>query len=361
VAAALLFSRSVERILHRDPGFSADRLLVAQLMPRTTYTGFNKPAYFLQLLQSLKSIPGVAAATLAHDRPVGSAWKKEILPSGIGVDYRLVAPGFFDTLRMPLLRGRDFDLRDDESRPLVAIVSAKLARSLSASGNVVGQHLRMKEVPGEFQVVGVAADAILDDPRIPNAAAVYVPIFQHPDNLGWADAIVRTPSDPALLTRALTDRIDSLGREYPLNVETVPKEVGRILLPERILSLLTSFFGSLAMLLAGVGLYGLLSYTVSRRIGEIGVRVALGATSRAIAALILREIAILIAIGLAGGLAIALAGIRVIRSFAYGGPGQDASTLLATAAILVLCIALAALTPTLRAARIDPAVALRHE
>ncbi|HEX4230668.1 MAG TPA: ADOP family duplicated permease [Bryobacteraceae bacterium] len=361
VAAAMLFGRGIERILDRDPGFSANRLLVAQLMPRKTDSGFDEAAYLRQLLQSLRSIPGVAAASLAHDRPVGSVWKKEVLPSGIGVDYRLVAPGFFDTLQIPMLRGRDFDLRDDEQRPLVAIVSARLARSLSPSGDVIGQHLRIGDVPGEFRVVGVAADATLDDPRAPNAAALYVPIFQHPDFLGGANAIIRTPTDPTDLTHALTKSIDSLGHDYPLTIETVDKESGRILLPERILSLLTGFFGALALLLAGVGLYGLLSYTVSRRIGEIGVRVALGATSRAIATLVLREIAILMAIGLGAGVAIAAAGIRVIQSFLTDVAGRDVSTLLTAAGVLIVCVTLAALMPTLRAARIDPAVALRHE
>jgi predicted permease len=361
VAAAMLFGRSLEGILDRDPGFSANRLLVAQLMPRNTDRGFDEAAYLRQLLQSLRSIPGVAAATLAHDRPIGSVWKKEVLPSGIGVDYQLVAPGFFDTLRISILRGRDFDLRDDEQRPLVGIVSARLARSLSASGDVVGRHLKMADVPGEFQVVGVAADATLGDPRVPNAPAVYVPIFQHPDYLGGADAIIRTPANPTDLTHALTECIDSFGHDYPLTIETVGKESGRILLPERILSLLTGSFGGLALLLAGIGLYGLLSYTVSRRIGEIGVRVALGATSRAIATLVLREIAILMGIGLGAGLAIALAGVRIIRSFLTDVAGGDVSTLLITAGVLIVCVTLAALVPTLRAARIDPAIALRHE
>ena len=220
--------------------------------------------------------------------------------------YHLVAPGFFDTLGMRILRGRDFDLHDDESRPLAAIVSVRLAQLLAPSGDAIGQRVRIGEKKTEFEIVGIASDATLDDPRVPNAPAIYGASFQRPDWLGWSAAIVRTPGDPARLGPALRARIESLGREYPLLIETVDREVDRILLPERVLALLTSFFGALGLLLAAVGLYGLLSYTVSRRTREIGVRVALGASRGAIAGLVLRDVALLLAIGLVAGLALAL-------------------------------------------------------
>ena len=360
VAAAVLFGRSVEGILHRDPGFSADHLLVAQLMPRTTYTGFDKAVYFRQLLQSLRAIPGVEAATLAHDRPVGMSWKTEILPAGAAANLHEITPDFFDTLRIPILRGRDFDLRDNDSRPRVVIVSEKLGHALWPKGDAIGRHFAIRDAPGDFQVVGIAANATLDDPRTPNAAAVYVPIFQTPDHLGWAAAIIRARGDPAGLTRALTASIESLGREYPLRIETVDEESGRTLMPERILSLLTGFFGATALLLAGIGLYGLLSYTVSRRVSEIGVRVALGATKSVIARMILREMTIMVAAGLATGIAIAIAGERVIQALLYDAAGKETTTLIATAGVLIACVMLAALMPALRAANVDPAVALRQ-
>lgn len=133
------------------------------------------------------------------------------------------------------------------------------------------------------------------------------------------------------------------------------------MIPERILSLLTGFFGATAMLLAGIGLYGLLSYTVSRRVGEIGVRVALGATSSVIAGMVVREVALMVAAGMAAGLAIALAGERVIRTLLYDSGGKEATSMIATAGSLIACIAMSALMPALRAANIDPAVALRHD
>lgn len=155
-------------------------------------------------------------------------------------------------------------LRNDESRSQVAIVNEKLARSISPSGDVIGQHVRIGDLKSEVQVIGVAADATFDDPHTANAPAIYVSAFQRPDHLGWSAAIVRTPGRPAGLAHALRQRIEALGREYPLIIEPVDKELGRTLLPERTLSLLTTLFGLLALLLAVVGLYGLLSYTDRR-------------------------------------------------------------------------------------------------
>jgi ABC-type antimicrobial peptide transport system permease subunit len=172
---------------------------------------------------------------------------------------------------------------------------------------------------------------------------------------------VRTAGDPAQLALALRECIERLGREYPLRIDTVSEELDHALLPERILALLTGFFGSLALLLASLGLYGLLSYTVSRRTGEIGVRAALGASRSAIAVLVLRDAAVLLAIGLAAGLAIAVAGARAVGGFLYGISGHDPGALGAASGVLILVAMAASLIPSVRATRVDPAEALRHE
>lgn len=356
LAGALLLSRSVENILQRDPGFSRDRLLVAQLFPRSTYRGFDKPAYFRQLMESLRAIPGVTAATLKTSLPVGP-----IVPANVSATYHLVVPGFFDTLGIHILRGRDFTMHDDESRPLVAIVSAKLARLVSPSGDAIGQRVRIGDLKGEFEIVGIASDATLDDPRSPNAPVIYGATFQNPDLLEYSQAILRTPGDPARLARAFRERIESLGREYPLRIQTVKEQYDVTLLPERMLMLLTSFFGAVGLLLAAVGLYGLLSYTVSRRTGEIGIRVALGATPRAILTLVMRDVAMLVAIGLAAGVAVAVAGARAIAAFLYGLSSHDPVTLASAAGVLVLVAIIASLIPATRAVRIDPVTALHYE
>jgi predicted permease len=360
-AGALLLSRSLGNVLRRDAGFSAHRLLVAQLFPRSTYDGFDKPVYFRQLLESLRSIPGVTAATFAHNRPIGLIWKTMILPANVTATYHLAAPGLFDTLGMRILSGRDFNLHDDESRPLVAIVSVNLARLIAPTGNAIGRRVKIDDLKGEFEIVGIASDATLDDPRSPNAPAIYASIFQRPDYLGWSEAILRTPGDPAQLSSALRERVESLGREYLLRIQTVKDEYDIALLPERMLTLLTSFFGAVGLLLAAVGLYGLLSYTVARRTAEIGIRVALGGTPGAIIGLILRDVALLATIGLGTGFAIAIAGSRAIAAFLYGLSSHDPATLALAAGVLVLVAILASLVPTTRAVRIDPVTALHYE
>ena len=243
----------------------------------------------------------------------------------------------------------------------MAIVSAKLARVVSPSGDALGQRLKIGRRKGEFEIVGIAADATLDDPRTPNAPAIYAASFQQPILLAYSKAIVRTSGDPSRLARALRQRIESLGREYPLEIQTVKEEFEHALLPERMLILLTSFFGAVGLLLAGVGLYGLLSYTVSRRTGEIGIRMALGATPGAIAGLVLRDIAVLLVIGLTAGLAIAFGGARAIAAFLYGLSSHDPATLALAAGVLVFVAILASLVPATRAIRIDPVTALHYE
>lgn len=359
LSGALLFGRSLGRMARQDPGFAADRLLVAQLFPQSTYAGVDMPAYSRRLLDSLRSIPGVTAAAISHGRPVGYAWKQMVLPANLGVTYHLVTPGFFETLGMRIVGGRDFRINDDASRPQVVIVSARLARMLWPSARAVGQRVRIGNEKGEWEIVGVASDALLDDPRKPDAPAIYVPLLQRPDYLGWDSAIVRTAGDPVPVARALRGRIEALGCEYPLRMETVAEEMGRTLLPERLLALVTGLFSALGLLLAAVGLYGLLSYSVSQRIREVGVRSALGATSSAIAAMFLREVARLLALGLAGGLALALLGGRALNALLYGLSSHDPASLAMSGAVLTIVALAANVIPSVRAARIDPVAVLR--
>jgi putative ABC transport system permease protein len=361
VCAALLFSRSLVNFLRHDLGFASDRLLVAQLFPRTSYTGIDKPAYFRQLLRALQEIPGVASASIENGRPIGFIWKRTVLPINVTADFRLVAPGYFDTLGMRILRGRDFDINDSEGHPKVAVVSASLAHLLS--GDPIGQRVKIGDPAAkfdEFEIVGITGDATRD-PHASNLPSVYAAIFQQPKFLGYNGAVLRASGDPALLSQALRRQIESLGREYPLQIEMVRDELNRSLTPERTLALLAGFFGALALLLAAIGLYGLLSYSVSRRTPEIGIRVALGATRGGIAWMMVREVAVLLGIGLAVGLAIALAGARAATALLYGLTSHDPSTIALAAGAMIVVALLASLIPSTRAASIDPAQALRRE
>jgi predicted permease len=362
VAGALLFGRSLGNLLRRDPGFSADHLLVAQLFPRGAgYRGFDNLAYFRQLLESLRTLGGVSAAAISHDRPIGFAWKQTVLPGPVAANYHLVTPGFFDTLQMKILRGRDFDIREDASRPRVAIVSASLARRLFPAGDPIGRDIQMGDKKTEAEIVGIVSDANLGDPRTERPPCLYTPFFQDPGHMGWGEAIIRTNGDPAQLARGLGERIEALGREYPLRIETVREERDYALVPERILTFLCGFFGAAAILLAAVGLYGLLSLTVTRRSTEIGIRMALGAPGRAVLGLVLRDTLLLLGIGGVAGLALALVASRSMASLLYGLPPADPATLALTAAVLAMVALMASYVPARRAIRIDPATALRSE
>jgi predicted permease len=351
ICAALLFGRSLGNLLNRNPGFAADRLLVAQLFPRTTYAGLDKPPYYRQLIETVSRIPGVASASFASNRPIGFLRKETVLPFGISADFQLIAPGYFTTVGISLLEGRDFNFNDSASRPKVAIVSASLATH-------IGQHVKIAAT--DYEIVGVVRDAERD-PRVTSLPSVYAMIFQQPKFLAYPAVVIRTPGDPALLSHALREQVESLGREYPLQIDTVREEVDRSLIVERTLALLGGFFGAAALLLAAVGLYGLLSYNVSRRTPEIGIRMALGATRSGITWLIAKEVAALLALGLFSGLALALAGTRAASSLLYGLSAQDPSTMLLAALALILISLLASLIPSRRAAAIDPAVALRRD
>jgi predicted permease len=362
LAVALLFSRSLYNLFKNDPGFASNQLLATQLFPRTTYSGFNNEVYFRELLQSLKAIPGVAAATMSHDSPIGRSWKEKIRPGDSEAVFHLVAPDFLETLQIPLLRGREFGWQDDTAHRPVAILSAKMARRLFPDGDAVGRSIEIGDRTGSFEIVGIAGDATLGDPRVEKAAAVYACIFQKPELLGWSEAILRTSGpNPARLTADLQKTVAGFGREYASNTGTVTDQYAITLTPERMLALLTGFFGVAGLLLAGIGIYGLLSYLAAGREKEFGIRGALGANKSDLAGLVIREIATRVLVGLLLGFMLTLMGTRALSSVLFGLSAHDSTTLALAGLVLLLVASAASAIPALRAAQIDPASALRSE
>jgi predicted permease len=356
VCSAALFGRSLIGLVRHDFGFASDKLLVAQLFPRATYRGFDKSAYHRQLLEKLHQIPGVQSAAIAHERPIGFRRKAIVQPSGAAPNLQFVTPGFFETMKIPILRGRDFDLNDGIDRPHVALVSATLARAMGA--DPIGRHFKVSGEDGEFEIIGIVGNTERD-PRVTDNGEFYGAILQAPKYLSYANAIVRTQDDPVRLSESLRRQIESLGHEHPLQIETVDAELNRALSVERVLALLAGSFGAFALLLAAIGLFGLLSYTVSRRTAEIGVRVALGASRGSIAWLTLHEVMILLAIGLTSGLAIAVLGGRAIKALIFGVSAYDPAAIAIGIATLVAVSLASSLIPCLKASRIDAAAALR--
>ena len=280
-------------------------------------------------------------------------------------DATEVTPGFFATMGMRLVRGRDFDWNDDDRHPPIAIVSRSLAERLFRDGSAIGRRIRFSFMP-EYQaleVVGVADDArLFDFPDAQKAAnVVYLPILQDVKYSQAESLVIRTSQAPESVARAVAREIESFGHEYALRTETVPQVMAQTLVAEQGTAALSAFFAGLALLLASIGLYGLMSYTVSRRTHEIGVRVALGAQRARVRWMVLREALVLGVVGTAIGIPCALAAARFLASMLFGVSSNDVPTIAAAVALLLIVAALAGFLPARQAMRVDPMVALRHE
>jgi predicted permease len=273
-----------------------------------------------------------------------------------------VSPGFFRTLGIGLIRGRDFDGNDNQQHPTVAIISSSVAKNLFRNGDPVGQHIRFGFMPAfqNLEIIGVASDARLFDLRDP-APVVYLPVLQQPDWAQWGTLFVRTSAAPESTANIVGQEIESLGREYPLRTKTASQVISDVLVEERVVALLSTFFGALALVLASIGLYGLMSYAVTRRTREIGTRVALGAQRQNILWIVLRETIALTLFGIALGIPCALAASRLIASTLFSVSPNDAPTLIAVSLLLLAVALLAGYLPARRASAIDPIIALRTE
>jgi hypothetical protein len=260
---------------------------------------------------------------------------------------------------MRLMAGREFTWRDNETAQAAAIISESLARRLFPSGSPIGRRIDFGSRKN-LEIVGVVNSASLWLPQSREPMAVYCALMQQPAyNSSSID--IRTTGDPGPVLRAARRLIESAGRHLVLRAETVDQRATTSLNTDRMIAMLSSFFGGLALLLASVGLYGLMSYSVARRTPEIGLRMALGSPPAGVLVLILKEVTLLLLAGIAVGIPAALAASHVISSMIYGVTGNDPSTILLSCSILLAVAALAAYVPARRASRIDPMTALRSE
>jgi predicted permease len=272
---------------------------------------------------------------------------------------------FFETMRIPILRGRDFKDNDNEAAPKVAVVNETLVRRFFGDRDPIGQHIGWDPSKADLEIVGVVKDAKYDSLRRDVPPTVYHPFLQTP-NLAWMHYEVRTKGDPKTLIPGVRSVVASLNRNVPIfDLKTQSEQIDELLLQERLFAKLAGFFGLLALALACVGLYGIMSYAVARRTGEIGIRMALGAQRWNILRMILRETLILVGTGVALGIPASLATTRyaasVISGLLYGLKVTDTSTVAIAAAILILVALFAGFLPARRASRVDPMVALRYE
>jgi predicted permease len=367
---AALLAKSFERLQSSDLGFQMDNVLEVSLYPRpSAYQDVDMNSYHDLLLDRVSSIPGVLSAGYSNNSMVGGrevGWQDDVSPESgdpaITVKVRaygtMVSPGFFRTLGIPLVRGRAFNQADDERHPRVAIVSRSLADRLFPNGDAIGKRIRIV-VYRNIEIVGIAGNARIFDLRDVATPVIFLSYLQTPPD--WGGLVVHTKEPPERLARTVGHEIESLGREYPFWTGTIAEVMSQQLAKDRATALLSGYFALLSLLLACIGLYGLMSYTVTRRTREIGIRVALGAQCGNVLWIVMRETLALAMFGIAIGIPCALLSTRLIASMLFGISASDLPTITGVSLLLLLVAWFAAFLPAWRASRVDPMVALRTE
>lgn len=372
IGAGLLM-RSLANLERVPLGFASQGLITFQLSPPTAKYPVigGGPQFYRRLLESLQSIPGAGGAAVSSGIPFGagnytrhpmfSTGPSILSPSTlVPIDWRIVSPGYFKVMNIPLLRGRDFTDADDDKAPHVLIVSQSTAKTFWGDGDPIGRTLRRSADPSTpFTVVGVVGD-VRDTALNQESPQMYYPVAARSSAL--TDVVVRTSQAPGSLLPAIRQKIAELDGELALaNVRTMDEWVSNSAAQPRLNTILLSVFASIALLIASIGIYGVLAYSVSQRTGEIGLRMALGASPRDILRLVVFEGLLVIGGGVAIGL-LGAAGLgKVMSGLIYEVTVRDPATFVIAAAFLSAVGLAASIIPAFRAARILPMAALRHE
>jgi predicted permease len=364
-----LLVRTIQEIRAVNSGMRGENVLVAYPRPRPGgYGGIDNDAYYPDVIGRLSALPGVSNVAISLSKPAGggigggervASTSSPPDAPGVASLFTTVSPGFFDTLGIPMVSGRDFAWRDSSRGVGVAILSESLARRLFPDRPAVGQRIRVGVLPRRqnLEVVGVVADARVYDLKDPNVAAVYMPALQEPDASYKCFVIRGSRVSAADLNRV----VDALGREHIGNVETLDHITDAALLQERLAAGLAAFFGALALALAAIGLYGLMSYAVAQRRREIGIRMALGADSLRVTRDVVGDGLTITLVAVVVGFVASLASAGLVKSLLFGVTPRDPLTLAGAPLALVAVATVASLLPARRAARTDPMVVLRAE
>jgi putative ABC transport system permease protein len=366
-----LLSQSLLRLQHVSLGFRSDRLLTFQIsLPRTKYPIDKSTVFYRTLLESLRATPGVRAAAASSGIPFGNGayTQTPIVTSGpsplppetaVPTDWRVVSPAFFKTMNIPVLRGREFADPDAPGAPPVVIVSQATARRFWGDADPLGRTLHRQGDPARhFTVVGVVGD-VRHTALSQESPAIYYPLGPR---IGVMDIVVRTEAKPESVLPTVRQRIHQLDPALPVStVRTMDEWVSNNAAQPRLNAMLLTGFAAAAMLIAAIGIYGVLAYSVNQRTREIGLRMALGAPRAQVLRLVVREGMTVGAIGISAGIAGALALSRVLASLVFDVPVRDPLTYVTVAASLAIVALAACVIPARKASRVDPMVALRYE
>jgi len=374
IGAGLLM-QSLLRLQQVRLGFQTDRLLTFQLsLPQSKYPDKTKAwAFYQALLPNLRSVPGVRAAAVCSGIPLGAGnynttpatpMGKSLLPPGtaIPIDWRTISPGYFSAMEIPLVRGRYFTDQDGPDTPPVMLISQTAAQRLWGPEDPVGHIIRLgsnKNVT-QFTVVGVVGDvrstALSRDP----SPTMYFPAA----NRMWPlmDIVVRTQMEPMSAISAVRQKIHELDSELPMStIRTMDQWVTSNAVQPRLNSVLLAVFAMVALLIAAIGIFGVLTYSVNQRTREIGVRMALGAQRTNVLRLVVREGMLVALAGIGAGLAGAIALSRLLATLLFGVNARDFATFATVTAVLVIVALISCYLPARRATRVDPIIALRYE
>ncbi len=378
-----LFVRSLQNLRDAGPGFAATNLIAFTVDP--TLNGYDSSrclAFFRELDRRLAAAPGMQAASLAM-QPIleGDQWDSTINVEGyaskpgedMNPQFNAVSPGYFATLGVPLVSGRDFTERDSGTIlhpgipfpiPNVAIVNETLARRYFGNRSPLGRHIGFGNQPGavaDMEIIGVVKDFKYRAVRSEMTRQAFIPYVSMPFGSAMT-SYVRSPLTVAEAFNTIRRTVAGLDRNLPVyNLRTIESAIDASLMNERLVATLSALFGALAMLLAVVGLYGVMAYTVEQRTREIGIRVALGAGRRNVVWLVMKEVLVMVGIGFACGLPAAWLSSKLIASLLYGIRPHDGASIAAAMAVLGGVALLAGYIPAARASRVDPLRALHYE
>ena len=368
--SAGLFLRSLRNAMTFDPGFENRHLLFASLATEDSKLTKQQVQQFHQeVVENLSAEPGVQSVSLTAIVPVGGGGQRRGLyiegyVPGLNeeseINTNVVGLNYFQTMGIPLVQGRDFNSGDRAGSPGAVIVNEEFAQRYFPGQQVLGKRVKIDSERPYIDIVGVVRTAKYRDLREAPLPFIYIPLAQEPQHS--MSLVVHTEGDPSALRKSVLATVRRINPNVPVyRVKTITEQIESALSPDRLMTLLLAIFGGVALLLASVGIYGVVSYAVSQRTREIGIRMALGATKTNVLRLVLREGMAMAVAGVIVGLAAALALTRLISSLLFGVTATDVATFAVITGALLLIALVACYIPASRATKVDPLVALRYE